>query len=186
MCTSPLAGHADLGHVRERAPRPDRRRRVHIDVVEDHQRRVAAKLEVHSLEVLTGERAESLTGATRAREGDHSYGWIDDEGFTHVGATGQHVQQSVGEAGLGEDLGDDDTTADPSSWIRLEHHAVAEGEGGRDRTIRRVVDTLNGAMTPTTPNGTRLAMLIRGSCERRSMSRPSACDPPTPGAQRME
>ena len=102
----PAGGHADLALVGERPPRPDRGRGLEVDVVQHQQRGVAAELEVHPLEVLGGEGADRPAGPGRAGEGDHPHGPLHDERLADVGAAGQDVQDPVGQARLGEDLGE--------------------------------------------------------------------------------
>ena len=70
----PSGRHADLALVGEGPPRPDRGRGLDVDVVEHEQRRVAAELEVHPLEVLGRERADRAAGPGRPGEGDHPHG----------------------------------------------------------------------------------------------------------------
>ena len=109
----PAGRHADLALVGERPPRADRGRRVDVDVVEDQQRGVATELEVDPLEVLGRQGADDAAGLGRPGERDHPHGRLGDQGLADVGAAGQHVQQPVGQPGLGEDLGQHRAAARP-------------------------------------------------------------------------
>lgn len=67
----PPSCHADLALVEERSPGAAGRGLLEVDVVEDHQRGVAAQFEVHPLQVLCAECRDGSAAAGRAGEGDH-------------------------------------------------------------------------------------------------------------------
>ena len=130
----PAGRHADLALVQERPPGARRRGPRHVNVVEDDQRRVAAELQVHPLEVAGGEFADPAAGGGGAGERDDPDERVSDHGLPGVHAAGQHVQQPVGQARLLEDPGQHDAAADGGARVRLEHHRVAQRQRRRDRT----------------------------------------------------
>ena len=63
------------------------------------------------------------------------------------------------------------STAPPATAVRgsgLSSTALPSASAGATARMDRMVGTLNGAMTPTTPTGTRRAMLSRGFIDRSS------------------
>jgi hypothetical protein len=65
---------------------------------------------------------------------------------------GDHVEDAVGQAGLGEDLGPEQPADERGLLRRLGHHRVAEGEGGRDAAGRQDQGGVPGEDGPDHPD----------------------------------
>ena len=106
-----------------------------------------------------------------------------------VGAAGQHLQHAGGQAGLLEDAGDRDAAGDRGARVGLEdaRRCRARAPGATDR-MPRMIGTLNGEMTPTTPTGIRRAIDSRGlfAGQQLAVRAGSAATPPrsTPARRR--
>ncbi len=124
------AGHADLPGVVERAVRADRGCLLDVDVGTHDQRRVPAEFQVHPLEPGGRRRGDGPSGPGRAGERDDRDLRVLHEGGPDVGASWQHVQQSLGQSGLFEDPGEHDPAGHAGPRIGLEDHGVAERERG--------------------------------------------------------
>ena len=99
----PGGGGAVLAGVDQRAGDRALHRGLQVGVVEDHERRLAAELEVHPLRP-DGTRAPSPGGPTAggAGEGHHvDVGMADQRLAGHPAGAGDHVDDPVGDAGLG-------------------------------------------------------------------------------------
>ena len=142
-----------------------------VDVVEHDQRGVAAELEVDPLEVLRrrarrrpGRRAvEPVKAITRTS------GSVDQR-LADVRAAGQHVQQPGRQPGLLEDPGE---RQPPQTAVRgsgLSTTALPSASAGATARIERMIGKLNGAITPTTPTGSRRAKLTAAARSVRSIS----------------
>ena len=97
-----------------------------VGVVEDHDRCLAAELEVDALDVGRGAGRDLGAGADRAGDGDQARGGVLDEHPAGVAVTGDDVERARGQE-LGGDLGK------PQGGLgggvaRLEHHGVAGGQ----------------------------------------------------------
>ncbi len=161
----PARGHAHLTLVGERTPGADRRCCLDIDVIEDEKGRVAAELEVHALEMLSREHSDGASHLRRAGERDGAYQRGGDECLTDLGTTGQHVQEAVRQARLGEQLSEDGSAADRGARVRLEQDGVAERQGGchrPDGQDRRHVEGCDHADDPGgDPAGQAEALVLR-------------------------
>jgi hypothetical protein len=67
-----------------------------VHVIEYHEGRVTAELEMYPLEVLPTQCSDRTTGTSGPGESDDAHRRIDNERLAHLGATGQHVQQGLG------------------------------------------------------------------------------------------
>ena len=133
----PAGRHADLPGVVERAESADRHRLFQIDVVEHDQRGIAAELEVHPLQPGRRRGRNRLAGPGGTGEGDHRDLRVVDHRGADIGAAGQHMQQTRGQAGLLEDPGEHHAAADRGARIGLADHRVAQRESRRDGPDRQ-------------------------------------------------
>ncbi len=91
---------------------------------------------------------------------DWDSGVIHDRG-AHVGATRQHVEDPGRQAGLFEDAAN---TTPPLIAVRgsgLQITALPNAEAGAMARMARMTGALKGAITPTTPTGSRRAIESR-------------------------
>ena len=115
-------------------------RGLHVGVVEDHDRGLAAKLEVHALEVVGGGARDLHAGPDRAGDRDHAGGLMRDQLAAGVAVAADHVEHARRQE-LGGDLGQQQGGR-RGGVRRLEHHGVARGDRRRelpDRHHHRVV-----------------------------------------------
>ncbi len=102
-------------------------RGLELDVVEHHDRRLSAQLEVHALERVGGRPRHRLAGFHRAGDRDHVDLVVDDQRLARLVAAADHVEHALGQqlrGQLGESHG-----GHGRSRRRLEHDRVA----GRQR-----------------------------------------------------
>ena len=140
-----LGGHADLALVHERAELGGRHRLVQVGVGQDHQRRLAAQLQQHALEVAGRVLGDQPAHARGAGEVDPAHGRVGDQLVDHVGGgvglVGHQVHRAVGQPGVVQRLGDRRVRA-RAHLRRLQDHGVAEGQrgghGARAQDHRRV------------------------------------------------
>ena len=81
--------------MQPRPPGAESDGRLEVGAVEDQQRRIAAKLQVDPLELLTGELGDPTAHRGRPGERDDLDRRVPDHRLTDVGSAGQHVQQPV-------------------------------------------------------------------------------------------
>src|SRR5436190_5294131 len=103
---------------------------LHVDVVEDHDRRLAAELEVHALERLGRVLGDPLAGLDRAGERHHVHVVVLDQRGAHLVAARDDVEHALGQE-LGGDLGELDGR-DRRRRGRLQDDRVAGGERRAD------------------------------------------------------
>ena len=111
--------------------------------------------------MLAGKLADAAPDCARAGKGDHRDVGIDAERLARLGAAGQNLQHTLGQARFLEQPRDDEAAGERGARIRLEHDSVAGGERRADRPLDRMSGKLNGEMMPITPRGTRRASDIR-------------------------
>src|SRR5690606_23005247 len=75
-----------------------------VDVLEDHDRRLAAQLEVDSLEILRGGLGDLHAGPYRAGDGGHGRDGVLDHHAAGVAVAADDVEDALGQDGA-EDLG---------------------------------------------------------------------------------
>jgi hypothetical protein len=129
-----------LALVHERAELGRGHRLVHVGVGQDHQRRLAAQLQQHALEVPRRVLGDQAAHARGAGEVDPAHGRVGDQLVDHVGGgvglVGHQVHRAVGQPGVVQRLGDGRVRA-RAHLRRLQHHGVAEGQRGGHRACRR-------------------------------------------------
>ena len=126
-----LRRHADLAGIGKGAEDAGIDRRVDIGVVEDDQRRLAAELEEHRLEVARGKRRDDPADARRAGEVDPLDPGMGDQRLDDlVGVlrgVGDQIDRALRQAGVAEGL--DDQGMGARAILRgLEDDGVAAGE----------------------------------------------------------
>ncbi len=131
-----LGRHADLALVHERAEVGGRRRGVEVGVLQHHERRLAAELEQHALEMAAGLLGDDRADVARAGEVDAAHGRMCDQLVHHLGGVGRvvgdQVRDACGNAGLLEAL--DDRALRARRQLRgLHHDRVAVGKRRGDR-----------------------------------------------------
>ena len=87
----PARGHADLPLVQVRAPGAGGDRPVEVDVVEYHERGVAAQFEVDPLEVAAGQFGHRAAGRRGAGERYDPHHGVRDQRGAHVRSAGKDV-----------------------------------------------------------------------------------------------
>ena len=126
-----LGRHADLALVGEGAEGRGVDGLVEIGVVEHDQRRLAAQLQQHGLQVLGARLGDDLADARGAGEVDAPHGRVRDQRVDHgagvLGRVGHDVDHARREARLAEDAADQPVRA-RAHLGGLEHHGVAAGE----------------------------------------------------------
>ena len=133
-------GRAVLAGVEVARDRDALDRRLDVGVVEDHDRGLAAELEVDALEVGRRAGGDLGAGADRAGDGDHGGGGVLDEQAAGLAVAGDDVEGAGGQELRGE-LGEAERAL-RRGVARLEHHGVAGREGRPDlphRHQQRVV-----------------------------------------------
>ena len=142
-------------------------RRLDVGVVEDDDRRLAAELEVHALEVRRGAGRDLGAGADRPGDGDEARGAVLDEEATGVAVTRDDVERA-GREELGGDLGQPQGALG-RGVARLEDDGVAGRERGADLPHgheQRVVPRRHLADDPDRlapdPRGVAREVLARG------------------------
>ena len=93
-----LGRHADLALVGEGAEGRRVHRLVEVGVVEHHQRRLAAQLQQHGLEVLGALLGDDLADARGAREVDAPHGRVRDQRIDHGAGVLGRVGDDVDDA----------------------------------------------------------------------------------------
>ena len=147
----PPRRHAHLALVGEGTPGADRRRGLDVDVVEHEQRRVAAELEVHALEVLRRQRGDGSARASGPVNAmTRTAGSVTSASPTSAppGRTCSRPSGSPAAAKISA------RTAPPLTAVLgsgLSSTALPSARAGATARMDRIVGTLNGAITPTTP-----------------------------------
>src|SRR5690606_8626242 len=119
-------GHADLALVDVPAEHGRVHGVVHVGVVQDHQRAVAAQLQHRALEEGGADGRDVPADLVGAGEGDDLRYRVLQEGVAYLRDVGDHdVEQPGGQSRVLEDLRDQGTADDRGVLVRLEHHAVA-------------------------------------------------------------
>ena len=145
-------------HARERAARlagvqvaladPVHDRGREVGVVQDHVRGLAAELERDALDGLRGHLADALARRRRARERDHVDVVVRGDRLADDGAEPRHeVEAAGGQAGLLEDLGEDERVQ-RRDLAGLDDDRAAGGERRRDLRadlVQRVVPRRDAA-----------------------------------------
>ena len=114
--------------------------RLEVRVVEDHDRRLAAELEVDALERVGGGASDPLAGLDRAGQRDHVDVGMRDQPLAGLAGAGDDVEHALGQD-LVRELGEAQR-GQRRRLGRLEHDRVAGGERGTDlpdRHQQRVV-----------------------------------------------
>ncbi len=92
--------HADLALVPERTECGGVDRAVKVDVAENHERIVAAQLEMGTFEMPGRCLAHLASRLGGAGEGDDAHVLVGDQGLSDVSATGQDVQHTFRQSRL--------------------------------------------------------------------------------------
>jgi hypothetical protein len=129
-------GHANLASVVERPEAPDPCCVLEVCIRQDHQRRVAAQLQMQPLEKRRREPRHFPSCSHRPRERDHGNVGMGNQ-FSSDPAPGKHMQQIRGQARLLKQAREHDTTADRCPGIRLKHNRVTQSQRGRQRACVR-------------------------------------------------
>ena len=103
----PVRGRAGLAHVPHLGDHRAVHRGVHVGVLEDQERRVAAELHAHPLELLGGLPDQHPADPGRAGEADLAQPVVGLQGLADLRgvAGGHHVEHAVRQPGLGEHRG---------------------------------------------------------------------------------
>ncbi len=140
-CVQPGGGGAVLAGVEQRSDLGRGGHGLEIGILEDDERGLAAQLQVNSLEGVGGGLHHLLAGSGRAGQRDHPQVGMFDQCLAGVVAAGDHVEYSVGDAGL---LGQfPEHEGGPGSAGGGLQHRGASGRQGRpdlpDRHGQRIV-----------------------------------------------
>ncbi len=153
---------------------------VHVGVIEDDDRRLAAELQVEALDRLRRDPGDALAGHRVAGDGDHAHLGMADQRVTDVAAcAGQHVHHARGQD-LGQDLGEGERRErGPSRW--LEDDRVARGEGRPELPAGHVQRVVPGRDRGDDTD--RVAADDRGVAGRELVGRKAVHDPSRAGEE---
>ena len=153
-----LGRHADLARVGEGAEGGGVHRGVEVGVVEHHQRRLAAELEHHRLQVLgAGHARSSRPTRVRAGEVDAPHRRVRDHRLDHRARIGRRVGHVVHHAGRKarflQRLDDQLVRARAQFSLPLSTTVLPQASGVAIARTPRMTGAFHGAMPSTTPAG---------------------------------
>jgi hypothetical protein len=129
-------GHADLPLVQVCAPGAGAHGGVHVNVIEDDERVIAAQLQVRPLQQPSRCLADLASGASRAGERDDTNSRVLNERHPDIGTAREHREQALRQPGLLQNHGEKQAASDCGACVGLEHDRVAERERGCHRSHR--------------------------------------------------